>query len=159
MNLLEIKKYPQKLLRQNCDPVNKVTKQEARLLRQMLITMNYFKGIGLAAPQIGIPLRLIVADIGNGPIRLANPQTLKVSGREIKHEGCLSIPEAAVKIERPHKVTVKGINHKGKIIEIEADGLLARVLQHEIDHLSGRLIIDYMPFLPRIRFKLKRRFN
>jgi peptide deformylase len=113
--------------------------------------MEYFKGIGLAAPQVGINKMLIVVDIGNGPIELANPEVIESTGYDIKEEGCLSVPETIVNVKRSYKVIVKGMNDKGKIVEIKTEGLLARVLQHEIDHLNGKLIIDYMRFPPKMK--------
>ena len=125
--------------------------------------MRHFAGIGLAAPQIGISKKLIVADIGDGPVMLANPKILKTKGAGKMEEGCLSIPGINVIIKRAEEVIVNGLNEKGKVIELKAQGLLARVLQHEIDHLNGRLIIDliidYLSLLEkfRLRLQMKRR--
>jgi len=118
--------------------------QEVELFENMVFTMRAFNGIGLATPQIGISRQLIVADTGEGVIKLANPQIIEVKGNDKMVEGCLSIPGADVEVKRRYKVTVKGLNEKGKMVEIKAKGLLARVLQHEIDHLKGKLIIDYL---------------
>jgi len=120
----------------------------------MLVTMYQFAGIGLAAPQIGILKNLVVADIGEGPVRLANPVILEAKGKEKIEEGCLSIPGISVIINRPRKIIVSGLNEEGKTIEFKAQGLLARVLQHEIDHLNGKLIIDYLSLLEKFKFKL-----
>jgi peptide deformylase len=128
------------------------------LFEQMLYTMRYYKGIGLAAPQIGISKQLIVADTGEGIIRLANPVIIEKSGSGEMEEGCLSIPDKKVNVTRPYKVVVSGLSYKGEKVEIKAEGLLARVLQHEIDHLTGKLIIDYLPFFERIKFKVRARF-
>jgi len=118
--------------------------------------MRHFTGIGLAAPQIGIAKSLIVADIGEGIVRLANPVILRTKGSDKMQEGCLSIPGVGVVIDRPDEIIVSGLNEKGKLIELEAHGLLARVLQHEIDHLKGKLIIDYVSLLEKmILFKSK----
>ena len=117
--------------------------QEVELFENMVFTMRAFNGIGLAAPQIGIPRQLIVVDTGEGLIKLANPQIIQVKGSDKMVEGCLSIPGADVEVKRRYKITVKGLNEKEKAVEIKAKGLLARVLQHEIDHLKGKLIIDY----------------
>ncbi len=144
MEILEIKKYPDAVLRKKCEAVEAVTAQEKRLFEDMLFTMHTFKGVGLAAPQIGLVKQLIVADIGEGMIKLANPEIISSSGSDRMVEGCLSVPERSVEIKRFYEVTVKGLNEKGERVEIEAKGLLARVLQHEIDHLRGRLIIDYL---------------
>ena len=144
MEILEIKKYPDVVLRKKCEVVEAVTAQEKRCFEDMLFTMHTFKGIGLAAPQIGLVKQLIVADIGEGMIKLANPEIISSSGSDRMVEGCLSIPERTVEIKRFYEVMIKGLNEKGERVEIEAKGLLARVLQHEIDHLRGRLIIDYL---------------
>ena len=152
--LLEIKKYPDKVLRQNCVRVDKITDEEKTLFENMLFTMRHFCGIGLAAPQIGISKRLIVASVGDVTLKLANPEIVNTSGSDIMTEGCLSIPNAEVKVKRPFIATVKGMNEKGKIVELKTNGLLAKVLQHEIDHLKGRLIIDYMNILKRFTFML-----
>ncbi|MBL7198413.1 MAG: peptide deformylase [Candidatus Omnitrophica bacterium] len=157
MELLEIKKYPNKILRKRCQPIEKIAKRELELFEKMLFTMRHFSGIGLAAPQIGILQRLIVADIGEGVIKLANPEIIKAEGIDNMEEGCLSVPDATVDIERPYEVIVKGLNEKGETAEARAKGLLARVLQYEIDHLIGKLIIDYMRFSQKIKFKLESR--
>ena len=144
MEILEIKKYPDAVLRKKCEAVKAVTAQEKRLFEDMLFTMHTFKGVGLAAPQVGLAKRLIVADVGGRMIKLANPEIISSSGSDKMVEGCLSIPERTVEIKRFYEVTVRGLNEKGERVEIEAKGLLARVLQHEIDHLRGKLIIDYL---------------
>jgi peptide deformylase len=142
--ILEVKKYPEPILREKCKFVEAVTTQEVELFENMVFTMHAFNGIGLAAPQIGMSRQLMVADTGQDIIKLANPQIIEVKGNDKMVEGCLSIPGADVEVGRRYKVTVKGLNEKGKIVEIKAKGLLARVLQHEIDHLKGKLIIDYL---------------
>jgi len=113
--------------------------------------MRHFAGIGLAAPQIGVARNLIVADIGEGAIRLANPVIVETKGLYGKwKEGCLSVPGIGVSIARPEEIIVRGLNELGKVVELEAQGLLARVLQHEIDHLQGKLIIDYLGILEKM---------
>lgn len=150
MEPLKIRKYPDSILRKKCARVEKITNVEIRLLEEMLFTMRHFAGIGLAAPQIGIARNLIVADIGEGAIRLANPVILKTGGSDKMEEGCLSIPGTGVLIDRPDEIIISGLNESGKVIELEARGLLARVLQHEIDHLQGKLIIDYVGLLEKM---------
>lgn len=157
IKMLEITKYPHKILRIKSHPVEEITDKEIKLLEEMLLVMRYFSGVGLAAPQVGINQRIIVADAGGGVVRLANPEIMEIKGSEQLEEGCLSIPTAHVKIERPYKVALKGLDEKGKEVEIEAKGLLARVLLHEIDHLNGKLIVDYMSLLGKIRFELSRK--
>jgi len=159
MASLEIKKYPDKILRKNCNSVKKVTEKESKLLEQMLVIMRQFSGIGLAAPQIGIPLQLIVADIGKGAIQLADPEIIKLKGTDTMVEGCLSVPGFTYEIERPYEAIVRGLDEKGSPKEIKASGLLARVLQHEIDHLQGKLIIDYQPFFKKLKFTCKNWWN
>jgi peptide deformylase len=153
---MEIKKYPDPILRKKTALISKVTEQELSLFERMAKTMYRFKGIGLAAPQVGILQRLIVADTGSGIVKLANPLIIRVSGSDRMVEGCLSIPEASVEIERPFEALISGFNERSQKIEIRARGLLARVLLHEIDHLNGRLIIDYLGFLKKMRFRLKK---
>ena len=144
MKPLVIKTHPDKILREKCTQVEKITNKEKKLFDKMVSTMKYFYGIGLAAPQIGISKRLIVACVEERTIKLANPEIIDISGSDNVVEGCLSIPDITVDIKRPFEVVVKGLNEKGENMEIKVKGLLARVLQHEIDHLKGRLIIDYM---------------
>jgi peptide deformylase len=157
MEPLEIIKHPDSVLRKKSREVKEITGNEARLFEEMLFTMRHFAGIGLAAPQIGISKSLIVVDIGEGPIKLANPVVLNAKGSDKMEEGCLSIPGVGVVIGRPNKIVVSGLNEKGEVVEVEAQGLLARVLQHEIDHLKGRLIIDYMGLLEKLMLLKKHR--
>jgi peptide deformylase len=144
MTSFKIRIYPDPVLRKKCLPVEKITGEERDLFEEMLFIMRHFKGIGLAAPQVGISRSLIVADLGDNPICLANPTLLKIQGLSKAEEGCLSIPNASVLVERPDEIIVGGLNEKGKSIIIEARGILAKVLQHEMDHLEGKLIIDYL---------------
>ena len=143
MALYEIKKVPDDVLRKTCTPLEKITLREKDIFEKMFFTMKYFDGIGLAAPQVGILQNLIVVDIGRETFKLANPIIKESNGIDKMIEGCLSVPDHVVEIERAYKILVKGINDEGKNIEIEAEGILARVFQHEIDHLKGKLIIDY----------------
>ncbi len=157
MEPLKIIEYPDDIVRKRCALVDKITESEIKLFKDMLFTMRHFGGIGLAAPQIGVNKSFIVADIGYGVIQLANPKILKMKGSVRWEEGCLSVPGAIVAIRRPDEIVVSGINEKNKAIELRARGLLARVLQHEIDHLNGRLIIDYLGLLGKIKL-LKQSF-
>ncbi len=159
MKILEIRKYPEQVLRKKSENIGEITGKEIALFEDMLYTMRHFSGIGLAAPQVGVNSKIIVTDIGRGPLKLANPEVLKVKGKDAMEEGCLSLPGALVNIERPDQVVVRGLNQKGQMVEVEAKGLLARVLLHEIDHLNGKLIIDYMNFLKKLKFKLQRKGN
>lgn len=152
MNPLQIIKYPNNLLRQKCASVERVEDKQVRLFEEMLFTMRHFAGVGLAAPQVGIAQKLIVVDVENEVVRLADPVILKAGGQDEMEEGCLSIHGVGVKIKRPYKIRVAGLDERNQSIEIKAKGLLARVLQHEIDHLQGRLIIDYAGLLEKMIF-------
>ena len=157
MEPLEIKKYPDSTLRKKALEIKEITDKEIKLFEEMLFTMRHFAGIGLAAPQIGIAKNLIVADIGEGAVMLANPTIMETKGSGKMEEGCLSIPGVGVVIERAKEIIVNGLNEKGKNIELKAQGLLARVIQHEIDHLSGKLIIDYLNLLEKFKLRLQTR--
>jgi len=156
--ILQIRRYPETILRKRSVHIPEVTPREIKLFEDMLLTMYTFNGIGLAAPQVGSSVQIFVADIGEGPIRLINPRIIKNKGEDKQSEGCLSLPDVNVDIKRPAEILVEGLNEKGEHIEIKAKGLLARVIQHEIDHLRGRLIIDYLGLIDKMKlFKLKRR--
>jgi peptide deformylase len=140
------------------DPVLRMKSQEVtaeEMLRRdvnlwvstMVKVMHENKGIGLAAPQIGLLKRIIVADVGSreGLIVLINPQILSSDGKEVMEEGCLSLPGVYLEVKRAARILVKGMNEKGLEAELELAGLLARVVQHEVDHLDGILIIDRVP--------------
>jgi peptide deformylase len=151
MKKLTIQKFPSPVLRKRCEPVLKVTEKERALFRQMLDVMRRSRGIGLAAPQIGISRCLMVVDIGEGALALANPEIVERKGRDALREGCLSVPGVLVEVFRDACVTAVGLDQKGERIEMQAEGLLARVIQHEVDHLHGKLILDYLPFQERCR--------
>jgi peptide deformylase len=118
-------------------------------------------GIGLAGPQVGINESLIVVDVGTGLYKLINPKILKKEGQQVMEEGCLSIPGVYIKIKRAKKILVEAWDENSKPSKIEASDLLACVLQHEIDHLHGRLIVDYLPLLQKLTLarKLKKMKN
>jgi len=147
MELLEIKKCPDKILKKKCKQVKGITENERKIFDKMLFTMRYFCGIGLAAPQIGISKKLIIAEIKDRTIKLANPEIVKIKGIDKVVEGCLSVPDFTVEVKRPYEVVVKGLSEEGRTIQIKTEGLLARVLQHEIDHLNGILITDHAEML------------
>jgi peptide deformylase len=132
------------VLRKKAQPVRVVDSLLAQLLDDMVETMHANHGVGLAAPQVGISKRLIVADIydGDPPIKMVNPRIVERTGAVVGLEGCLSIPNVYGDVERAEKVVVKGLNEKGKPVTVECSGLLARVFQHEIDHLDGKLFTD-----------------
>jgi len=140
---LRIRTLSDKALRKKAKAVIAVTEQHRQILSKMARIMYEAKGIGLAASQIGIDESLAVIDSGSGLYKLINPKIIKKYGSQIIEEGCLSVPGISVKVKRAKKVVVKAWDENGKSIKIEAENLLACVFQHEIDHLNGRLIIDY----------------
>lgn len=142
MAILEIRKAGDKVLKEICQPVEKIDRNIRQTLNDMAETMYKANGVGLAAPQIGISLRLVVIDIGEGLIELINPMIIKSEGREKDTEGCLSIPDIYGEVERYSKVTVESLNRHGKKQCLTSEGLLARAFQHELDHLDGILFID-----------------
>lgn len=123
----------------------------------MAETMYQARGIGLAASQVGIDKQLIVLDDGKGLIKLANPRILRRKGKASCEEGCLSVPEITVKVKRAQAITVSGLNERGERVTLNLQGLCARIIQHECDHLQGKLIIDYLS-LPR-RFLLRKKIK
>ena len=142
MTVLEIKKAGEKVLKEKAQPVIKIDKKIRKLLDDMAITMESADGVGLAAPQVGVSLRVIIIDIGDGLIELINPTIVDSKGCEVGMEGCLSIPGVFGDVERFEEVTVEGLNRFGKKVSISGTGLLGRALQHEIDHLEGILFIE-----------------
>jgi peptide deformylase len=144
MGIRMIVKDPDSVLRQTARPVPKITPNIHKLLNDMAETMYDADGVGLAAPQIGISKRVIIVDVGDehGLIELINPEFIEMSGEEIGTEGCLSIPNLNGEVKRAARVLVKALNRDGESFELEAEQLLARALQHEIDHLNGVLFTD-----------------
>ena len=143
MSILEIKKYPDEILKKSCEFVKEIKKQEKKLFDNMIETMIEAKGLGLAAPQIGESCQIFVVGFEDRILKIANPKIVDVYGRETMEEGCLSVPDYSSEIERFFGVVLQGIDENGEEIRIKAQGLLARVFQHEIDHLNGKLIVDY----------------
>jgi len=130
------------VLREKAKPVKNINKNVLKLLDNMSDTMYSNKGVGLAAPQIGVSKRVIVVDAGEGLVELINPEVREASGKEIDVEGCLSVPGLMGEVKRAARVVVRGLNREGREVKIEASGFFARILQHEIDHLDGILFID-----------------
>ena len=153
----EIKKYPFDVLRKLSKPLSIVTAEDRKLLEDMVKTMYNNQGVGLAAPQTGVLKRIAVVDVGGGPIKFINPEIIEKKGSDIVEEGCLSIPGASVRVKRAKKIKVQYMDENGKTLTIVAEGLFARAIQHEIDHLNGRLIIDYLN--PIKRFFTKRNLS
>ncbi|MGI6174923.1 MAG: peptide deformylase [Christensenellales bacterium] len=136
---------PNAALRKKSRPVTNITDRTRQLLDDMAETLYENDGVGLAAPQVGILRRVVVIDIGEGLIELINPEIVSYCESQVGLEGCLSVPGVNDYIERPNKIVVRAQNRAGERIELSGEGLLARALCHEIDHLDGKLFID----LPR----------
>lgn len=150
---LDIKVFGEEVLRKKAKQVRQVTKEHQDILSRMAQVMYDSAGIGLAAPQVGISLAMIVVDIGNGLYKLINPRIIRRRGSQCLEEGCLSVPGVCIKVKRAETVCVEALDQYGKVQRIEAEGLLACVFQHEIDHLEGRLIVDYAPFWQRTKIR------
>ncbi|HEV3474570.1 MAG TPA: peptide deformylase [Actinomycetota bacterium] len=142
MSLLPIRTFGDPVLREKARPVESFDDALKRLAEDMIVTMQEAPGVGLAAPQVGRPLRLIVFDIGEGARALANPALYDEWGEQIAEEGCLSLPGLYYPVRRHEHIAAKGFDLDGREVTIEGQELLARVLQHEVDHLEGVLFID-----------------
>lgn len=150
MSVLDIHVLGSPILRQPSTPVQRVTDDLQTLIDDMFATMYAARGIGLAAPQVGRRERLAVIDVDRSPLVLINPEiTTADGGVERGEEGCLSIPEIYGDVDRKLHVVVKALDRDGKAIEVEGTELLARCMQHEIDHLNGTMFIDHLSFLKR----------
>jgi len=156
MAILPVVLHPDNVLRQKCETVSSVTPEILKLLEDMLDTMYTEEGIGLAAPQVGISKRVIVVDVeqeegqpGN-PLKMINPEVIaKSETTTVLSEGCLSLPKMQVDVTRPNEVTVRYMDTDGNTQEVHATDLFAKALQHEIDHLNGVLIFDYLSSMKR----------
>jgi peptide deformylase len=162
MAILNIEKYGSKILRQKSKHVNKITKDIKLLAKDMLETMYFAKGVGLAAPQVGQLLRFCVIDVSQdqkSPIVLVNPEIVFGEDKKILDEGCLSIPEFYEKVKRFDKVVANYTALDGSKKEVKAQGLLAVAIQHEVDHLDAKLFIDYLSDFKRkmIEKEIKRK--
>jgi len=142
MSSRKIVKVGDPVLRQQAKPVTVINKKIKRLLDDMAETMYQARGVGLAAPQVGVSKRIIVVDVGEGLWELINPEIIFREGEEIDLEGCLSIPGVTGEVMRASRVRVRGLDRTGQQQVITAEGFAARALQHEIDHLDGILFID-----------------
>lgn len=154
MEKLDIVLYPEKGLREVCTPVDTMSDELDKLIDDMFYTMYDAPGIGLAAPQVAVQQRVIVVDVSESkdqPIALINPEIIRSAGQITWEEGCLSIPGVYGKVTRPSDILVRGMDRDGKLVEFEANDLLAVCLQHEIDHLNGKLFVDHMSGLKRTR--------
>lgn len=158
MALLDILHFPDERLRRKAEPVAEVTDETRKLVDDMFETMYDAPGIGLAAIQVNIDQRIIVVDVSDDksqPLALINPEITRLEGVEQMDEGCLSVPGVYEKVERADAISVKALNAQGEEFEMDADGLLAVCIQHEIDHLDGKLFIDYLSQLKRQRIRKK----
>ena len=158
MAVLSVRRYGDPILRQKAKPVGEITPEIARTIEDMVETMYQQVGVGLAAPQVGIPLRLVVMDDGKrGTRALINPAIAERRGAVVAEEGCLSLPGLFGDVERSEWVRVEALDGDGHPVSLELRGMLARVIQHEIDHLDGVLFIDRLP--PVTRDRIKRRIQ
>ncbi len=158
MALLEILHFPDPRLRLKACPVTQVDDQVRQMVKDMLETMYQAPGIGLAATQVNVQLEVIVIDVSENkdqPLCLINPKIIEADGTEEMQEGCLSVPGFYENVTRAERVRIQALNENGESFELEADDLLAVCIQHEMDHLQGKLFVDYLSPLKRQRIKKK----
>jgi len=158
MSIMEILRFPDDRLRTQAKKVEQVTEKHKKLTDDMLETMYAAPGIGLAATQVNVHEQIVVVDISEDksqPLILINPEILEKKGLEIMEEGCLSVPEIYAEVERADWIKIKSLNLEGEEFEMEVDGILAVCIQHEIDHLKGKLFVDYLSKLKRDRIRKK----
>lgn len=155
--VLKVRVFGDPVLRKKARPVREVTPSHRDILSKMAQLMYEESGIGLAASQIGISESLLVVDIGAGLYKLVNAKIVKKEGNQAIEEGCLSVPGVSIKVKRARKILVKAQDEDSKPVVIEAQDLLACVFQHEIDHLNGKLIVDYASVLDKLKMKRKLR--
>ena len=158
MALLPILEFPDPRLRTRAQPVEQVDAEVRKLVDDLFETMYAAPGIGLAATQVNVHKRVLVIDISENrkePLALINPEILSREGIEETEEGCLSVPGIYDKVTRADRIRVRALDYDGKTIEFDADGLRAVCIQHEIDHLDGKLFVDYLSDLKRTRIRKK----
>ncbi|MDO6474436.1 peptide deformylase [Alteromonas sp. 1_MG-2023] len=158
MAILDVLSFPDERLRTVAKPVESVDEEIKQLISDMFETMRDEKGIGLAATQVDRHVQVVVMDVSenqNTPRVFVNPEITAKDGSTISEEGCLSVPGNYAKVDRAERVTVKALDGEGNPFELEADGLLAICIQHELDHLKGKLFIDYLSPLKRQRIRKK----
>ncbi|AVJ54832.1 peptide deformylase [Idiomarina sp. OT37-5b] len=158
MSQLTVLKYPDERLRKVAEPIATVDDALRATIDDMFETMYESQGVGLAATQVDVHKRLFVADCSedqNEPLVFINPEITKAEGHFTNDEGCLSFPGVYAKVERAEKVTVQALDRNGESFSLEADGLLAICIQHEIDHLNGKLFVDYLSPLKQSRIRKK----
>ena len=163
MAVREIKKFPDPVLRKKTAPVGAIDNDLCRLIDDMVETMHAAPGVGLAANQVGVPLQVAVIDIGSHEedgkkhplVVLINPEIISQEGSIVAEEGCLSVPDFTEKVKRAARVKVRAKDRTGKAFELDADGLMAKALQHEVDHLNGVLFIDRLSPIKKSIFRRK----
>ena len=142
MAIRNIREIGEEVLTKKCKMVTEMTPRTRELIEDMLDTMYEAQGVGLAAPQVGVLKKIVVIDIGDGPIVLINPEILEVSGEQTGEEACLSVPGKAGTVTRPNYVRIRTLTEDMEEIEMEGDELLARAFCHEIDHLEGKMYVE-----------------
>ena len=158
MATLTVLRFPDERLRTVAKPITMVDETISQLIKDMFETMYDENGVGLAATQVNQHLRLFIADVSekrDEPLVFINPEIIDKQGSVIHEEGCLSLPQCYAKVERAEQVTVRALNKEGETFEHTADGLMAICIQHELDHLNGKLFVDYLSPLKRDRIKKK----
>jgi len=158
LSILTVLEFPDKRLRTKAKKVTVFDEKISVLVDDMFETMYDFKGVGLAATQIDVHQRVIVIDVSeekDEPLCLINPEIVETQGTEDSEEGCLSVPGFFEMVTRAEKVKIKALDKQGKPFELEADDLLSVCIQHEIDHLDGKLFVDYISAFKRNRIKAK----
>lgn len=158
MALLTILEYPDPRLRTRAEPVAEVDAEVRRLIDDMFETMYHAPGVGLAATQVNVHRRILVVDVSedrNRPFALVNPEIIERGGIGQQEEGCLSVPGIYETVSRAERIRVRALDRKGKVQEFDAEGLLAVCIQHEMDHLEGKLFVDYLSELKRTRIRKK----
>lgn len=158
MAILNILHYPDPRLREKALPVENVDGEVKQLVSDMFETMYDAPGIGLAATQANVQKRIIVIDVSEDksqPLCFINPEILESDGEEVMEEGCLSVPGIYEKVKRADKIKVRALDREGKQFELEAEGILSTCIQHEMDHLEGKLFVDYLSELKRQRIRKK----
>ncbi|WP_427982924.1 peptide deformylase [Agarivorans sp.] len=158
MAVLEVLRFPDERLRTIAQPVNNIDDNVRTIIENMFETMYMEEGVGLAATQVNIHQQIVVIDVSeerNQRLALINPEILEADGEALNEEGCLSVPEYRAQVPRAEKIKVKALNENGEEQIFEAEGLLAICVQHELDHLKGKLFIDYLSPLKRQRVKTK----
>jgi peptide deformylase len=158
MAILDILHFPDMRLRIHAEPVQQVNEAVRKIVDDMFETMYAAPGVGLAATQVNIHKQIIVIDLsdsGDSPLCLINPNLLKSEGITSKEEGCLSVPDVFESVKRANSIIVQALDYQGKTINIEANDFLAVCIQHEMDHLKGKLFIDYLSSFKRQRIRKK----